>query len=55
MGGKSRKSGGVSRKLIERIKQGQSIPLAPTKYTKKRETNEPVDEGLGLSPVSGKK
>lgn len=44
MGGKSRKGGGTSKKLIERIKQGQFRP-----QPKKEKTNDKTDqEGFGL-------
>lgn len=50
MGGKSRKSGGVSRRLIDRIKQGAYSEPAKTK--KKGATVEPKDRGLlGLLPT----
>jgi hypothetical protein len=45
MGGKSRKTGQISRKLIDKIKKGK---LSSDKSNKKAKDKKPTDDAFGL-------
>ena len=51
MGGKSRKTGGISKKLIDKIKAGDKLDKADKSgYEEKKQRNKPF--GLTLQPSS---